>query len=112
MEIASVSNQNNAIQAYSAQRQIQRQQEAGQEPRRPDAVEPVGPNVDRVTLSRDARITPVSQPENSPRPNETDRTGEARTQQREQEDTFRQAASNSPRAVSQALEAYSQVAKA
>jgi hypothetical protein len=111
MEIASVSNQSSAIQAYSVQRQVQRQQEDSEDARRPEVVEPVGPNVDRVTLSRDSRIVPVAQAENSPRANETDRTGEARTQRREQEGSVRQAANSSPRAISQALEAYSQVAK-
>lgn len=112
MEIASVSVQSSAIQAYAAQRQFQRQQESGEEARRPDVAEPVGPSVDRVTLSQSSRIAPVSQPDNSPRANETERTGEARTQRREQEDVTNQAFNSSPRSVSQALEAYSQVAKA
>ncbi len=112
MEIASVSAQSNAIQAYAAQRQLQRMQDPEEASVRRGSVEPVGPSVDRVTLSRESRGAPVSQIQNSPRGNEADRTGEARTQQREQESRAMQPANNSPRAVNQALEAYSRVSKA
>lgn len=111
MEITSVSAQSSALQAYAAQRQAQRLQDPDETVGRPESAEPVGPGVDRVSLSQESRNAPVGQAQNSPRPNETERTGEARTQRREEEGRSMQAANNAPRAVSQALEAYSQVSK-
>lgn len=106
MEIASVSTQTSAVQAYAAQRQDRRQPEQSEEITRKEAEEAANQSGDRVTLSRESRDIAVQQADKSQRLDETERTGDAQAQQNEQQDQARLRAAGSPHAITQALEAY------
>lgn len=109
MEIASISTQTRAMQAYAAQRQERRQPEQSEEITRKEAQEAASQTGDRVTLSRESRNIAVQQTDESQRLEESERSGEARVQQNEQQDQARLRAAGSPRSITQALEAYNRV---
>ncbi len=111
MEINTVATRSSAIQAYSVQQQQPRRQtEEVEETARqdPQEVQPANPAVDQVTLSRESRNLAVQQVDQSQRQDETQRSGEARAQDREREDQARLRAANTPRSITQALQNYQQ----
>lgn len=108
MEIASISTQASASQAYAAQRQDPRRFEQSEEITRKEAEETASQSGDRVTLSRESRDIAVQEADKSQRLDETERTDEARAQQNEQQDQARLRAAGSPRSITQALAAYNQ----
>lgn len=108
MEINAVSARSSAIQAYTVQQQTRRQNEDSEAVTRREAeqAQPANPAVDQVTLSRESRDLAVRQADQTQRQDETQRSGEARAQDREREDQARLRTANSPRSITQALENY------
>jgi hypothetical protein len=106
MEIASVSNQTSAIQAYSSQRKDRSHPDQSEEITRKEAALAASQSSDHVTLSRESRDIAVQQADKGQRVDESERTGEARAQENEQQDQARLRAASSPHSITQALEAY------
>jgi hypothetical protein len=106
MEIPSLSTQVSASQAYAAQRQDQRKPDQSEEITRKEAEDAATQSGDRVTLSRESRAIAVQEAEQTQRQDEVERTNDSRAQENEQQVEARLRTANSPRSITQALEAY------
>lgn len=112
MEVPSLATQTNAIQAYSVQQQSRRQNGQSEEITRKEAEDAraTSQTGDQVTLSPESRDIAVQKVDQTQRQDETQRTNDARAQENERQDQTRLRAANTPRSVTQALEAYSKTA--
>jgi hypothetical protein len=108
MEIPSLSSQVSALQAYAAQRQDQRKPEQSEEITRKEAEDAATQSGDRVTLSRESRAIAVRETEQIQRQDEMERSNASRSHENEQQVEARSRTANSPRSITQALEAYGQ----
>lgn len=109
MELPSVSAQASAIQAYTVQQQSRRQNDQSEEITRKEAEDARASSQtgDQVTLSPQARDVAVQKVDQAQRQDETERTNDSRAQENERQDQNRLRTANTPRSITQALEAYS-----
>ncbi len=113
MAVPSVAAQASAVQAYAVQQQSRRQNGQSEEITRKEAEDAraTSQTGDRVTLSPESRDIAVQQTDQTQRQDETQRNKDTRAQENERQDQAQlraaSAPANTPRSVTQAIEAYS-----
>lgn len=107
MEIPSINTQTSAIQAYTVQQQDRRRNDESEEITRREAenAQAAQQPGERVTLSRESRDAAVQEADKSRRSDESRQREEVRAQEERQT-----RAANTPRSITQALEAYTRTA--